>query len=98
MWKKTLMNKLSGLRSGIRNTASENPIVVMLSIFIYLITLSAWASLTIVRLMTSISKGKNTPIVLKDKISLILKLINYAILFRLSSLPKSVASYCKKGR
>ena len=52
----------------------------------------------IVRLMTSISKGKNTPIVLKDKISLILKLINYAIFFRLSSLPKSVASYCKKGR
>ena len=54
--------------------------------------------LQIVRLMTSISKGKNTPIVLKDKISLILKLINYAIFFRLSSLPKSVASYCKKGR
>ena len=52
----------------------------------------------LVRLMTSISKGKNTPIVLKDKISLKSKLIYYAILFRLSSLPKSVASYCKMGR
>ena len=51
----------------------------------------------IVRLMTSISKRKNTPIVLKDEISLISKLINYAIFFRLSSLPKSVASYCKRG-
>ena len=52
----------------------------------------------IVRLMTSISRGKNTPIVLKDKISLKLKLITYAIFFRLSSLPKNVASYCKMGR
>ena len=52
----------------------------------------------IVRSMTSISKGKNTPIVLKDEISLISKLINYAIFFRLSLHPKSVASYCKKGR
>ena len=56
------------------------------------------SKIILVQLMTSISKGKNTPIVLNDKISLILKLINYAILFRLSSLPKSVASYCKKGR
>ena len=48
--------------------------------------------LHIVRLMTSIFKGKNTPIVLKDEISLISKRINYAIFFRLSSLPKSVAS------
>ena len=52
----------------------------------------------LVRLMTSISKGKNTPIVLKDKLSLTSKLISYAIFFRLSSLPKRVASYCKKGR
>ena len=52
----------------------------------------------VVRLMISISKGKNTPIVLKDKLSLKSKLISYAIFFRLSSLPKSVASYCKKGR
>ena len=52
----------------------------------------------LVRLMTSISKVKNTPIVLKDKISLKSKLINYAIFPQLSSLPKSVASYCKKGR
>ena len=52
----------------------------------------------LVQLMTSISKGKNTPIVLKDEISLISKLINYAIFVRLSSLPKCVASYCKKGR
>ena len=52
----------------------------------------------IVRLMTSISKGKNTPIVLKDKLSLKSKVIRYAFCFRLSSLPKSVASYCKEGR
>ena len=50
------------------------------------------------RLMSSISKGKNTPNVLKNEISLISKLINYVIFFRLSSLPKCVASYCKKGR
>ena len=48
--------------------------------------------------MTSISKGKNTPIVLKDRLSLKSKLISYAIFFWLSSLPKSVALYCKKGR
>ena len=47
--------------------------------------------------MTSISKGINTPIVLKDKISLKTKLINYAIFFRLSPLPKSVASFCQMG-
>ena len=50
--------------------------------------------LTIVRLMTSISKGENTPIVLKDKITIKSNLINYAMFFRLSSLPKSVGSYC----
>ena len=52
----------------------------------------------IVRLMTSISIGENTPIVLKDKLRLKSKVISYAFYFRLSSLPKSVASYCKKGR
>ena len=60
--------------------------------------LSLLLSADIVRLMTSISKGKNTLIVLKDKISLKSMLINYAFFFRLSSLPKSVASYCKMGR
>ena len=56
-----------------------------------------WLFVDIVRLMTSISKGKNTPIVLKDKISRKSELVNYAFFFRLSSLPKSVASYYKRG-
>ena len=55
----------------------------------------------IVRLMDlkqGLDRTKNTPIVLKAKLGIKLKVIMSSFIFRLSSCQKSVASYCKMGR
>ena len=57
--------------------------------------------LIIVRLMDfkqGLDRTKNTPIVLKGKMGIKLKVIMSSFISRLSSGQKSVASYCKMGR
>ena len=55
----------------------------------------------VVRLMDfkqGLDRTKNTPIVLKAKLCIKLKVIMSSFISRLSSGQKSVASYCKMGR
>ena len=55
----------------------------------------------LVRLMDfkqGVDRTKNTPIVLKAKLGIKLKVIMSSLISRLSSGQKSVASYCKMGR
>ena len=57
--------------------------------------------LIIVRLIDfkqGLDRTKNTPIILKAKLCIKLKVIMSSFISRLSSGQKSVASYCKMGR